>query len=117
MLSLSVIIMTTLSLVIAEQENTTVTMPTEPIEDFVSDVNFIMKEISSAVTRLVIIFTKAVISIGRAIYISLIIIGVILRVTRISWRLGAEFIKGGIFLATLTEIIIPILRSYNILGF
>jgi len=114
---LGIIVLAVLPLTVAEEKNMSVTVPTEPIENFVSDVSFIIDEFSSAITKLVTVFTKALISIGRAIYISLIIIGFILRTTRISWRLGWELIKGGVFLAILTEIVIPILRSYNILSF
>ena len=96
-----------ISLIISAQMN-----QTNP-EEFVNRFSLLIEEaihsFSKAVVRIVSSLTEAITVIARSLYVCLIVLGLILRFTRIDWRMGGDLIKGGIALAILTELILPLI--------
>lgn len=87
-----------------------------PLQDVPAQVDFagIIQQIAEKFTvmasQVLTAIDTAAIGISRGAYFSLLLIGILLYATHLSRRLGKDLIRGGVALAVLVEVVLPLVH-------
>lgn len=65
------------------------------------------QQFTSTVTYLLSVVNGTVVDLARAVYVTLLLVGIILYYTHAAQRLGKDLIKGGVALAIMSEFVFP----------
>ena len=65
------------------------------------------QQFTSTVTFLLATIDSTVVDLARAVYITLLLVGILLYYTHMAQRLGKDLIKGGVALAIISEFVFP----------
>ncbi|MDG6909236.1 MAG: hypothetical protein JRN08_02590 [Nitrososphaerota archaeon] len=65
------------------------------------------QQFTSAMTFLLATIDSTVVDLARAVYITLLLVGILLYYTHLAQRLGKDLIKGGVALAIISEFVFP----------
>ncbi len=82
--------------------------PAQP--DFAGVIQQIAQKFTVIASQVLSAIDTAAISISRGAYFSLILLGILLYSTHLARRLGKDFIRGGVALAVLVEVVLPLIH-------
>ncbi len=67
------------------------------------------QQFTSTMTYLLSVVDGTVVDLARAVYVTLLLVGILLYYTHAAQRLGKDLIKGGVALALVSEFVFPYL--------